>query len=222
MKTLLDREDLVFNPPQLGCVFYLPGLPGGGSKIYDRSPYGHVCAIMGAHWVWLPSGLWVLSFDGQDDNVNCGNATSLKLSKLTLLAWVKTSYTDAVYKGAVAKPFAYAFGVKNSKMSCYDWGGAGWRDNGVANIADDRWHLLGATFDGTTGQFYVDAIIDGDSFSYSVVNQTVALYVGSGSVSSEYLAALIALPRVYNRVLSALEIGDHFDREKHLFGVWSR
>jgi hypothetical protein len=30
----------------------------------------------------------------------------------------------------------------------------------------------------------------------------------------------VALPRIYNRVLTALEVQNHFNREKHLFGVW--
>jgi len=48
MKALDDREDLVFSPPELGCVHYLPGLPGGGSKIHDRSPCGNIGTITGA------------------------------------------------------------------------------------------------------------------------------------------------------------------------------
>jgi hypothetical protein len=90
MKTLLDREDLVFNSSELGCVLSLSELPGGGSKIYDRSPYGNIGSITGAAWKRLPSGLWVLSFDGQDDYVDCGDNNSLEFTTgpFTLLAWI--------------------------------------------------------------------------------------------------------------------------------------
>jgi len=37
MKALLDRDALVFNPPMLGCVLFLSGFPGGGSRIYNRT-----------------------------------------------------------------------------------------------------------------------------------------------------------------------------------------
>ena len=80
MKTLLDKEDLIFNPPQLCCVLCLPGLPGAGSKIYDRSPYGNVGTIVGANWVRLPGGLWCLNFDGADDHVDFGTTPSLDIT----------------------------------------------------------------------------------------------------------------------------------------------
>ena len=54
MKILLDKEDSIFNPPQLGCVLSLTGLPGGGNKTYDRSPYGNIGTIIGATWMSCP------------------------------------------------------------------------------------------------------------------------------------------------------------------------
>ena len=74
MKTLLDRDidELIFDPPELGSVLYLTGLPCGGSKIYDRSPYGNHGTITGATWKRLPSGLWYLDLDALDDYVDCG------------------------------------------------------------------------------------------------------------------------------------------------------
>ena len=54
MKTRLDKDELVFNPPELGCVLYLPGLPGGGSRIHDRSPYANNGTVAGATWRHLP------------------------------------------------------------------------------------------------------------------------------------------------------------------------
>ena len=92
MKTLVDRDILVFEPPEPGCVLYLPGLPGGGGKIYDKSSYGNHGTITGAAWKRLPTGLWCLSFDGSDDYVNCGNSESLSIpDAITIKAWVKSS-----------------------------------------------------------------------------------------------------------------------------------
>jgi len=87
MKTLLSQNNLVFNPPILGCVLFLSGLPGSSSKIYDRSPYGNHGTITGATWKRLPSGLWYLDYDGTDDYVNCGDDTSLLADILTIETW---------------------------------------------------------------------------------------------------------------------------------------
>lgn len=51
--------------------------PGSLSSIYDRAPYGNHGTIYGAVWTRLPSGLWVLDFDGSDDYVNCGAGASM-------------------------------------------------------------------------------------------------------------------------------------------------
>lgn len=57
-------------------------------KIYDRSPYGNSGKITRATWVRLPSGLWCLSFCGQDDYVDCRNHSSLDITtSITVEAW---------------------------------------------------------------------------------------------------------------------------------------
>ena len=94
MKTLIDREDLVFDSAELGCVLHLPGLPGGDSTIHDRSPYGNHGTITGATWKRLPSGLWCLSFDGSDDYVTVGLGASINITgPFTTKAWV---YADVM------------------------------------------------------------------------------------------------------------------------------
>ena len=52
-------------------VLYLPMQEGSGGKVYDRSGYRNDGTISGASWTQLPNGLWVLSFDGVDDYVEC-------------------------------------------------------------------------------------------------------------------------------------------------------
>ena len=231
MKALLDREDLVFYPPPLGCVLYLPGLPGGGSKIYDRSPYGNCETIVGATWVRLPSGLWVLSFDGSDDRVDCGNPTALQLTVGTYEAWTRTTRTATTsHAGIVQKPHAFGIGMRVAGgigyINSYDWGvGGGWRPGVTTPINDGAWHQVVLTFDsGVAASHYVDAVLDANSpFAYTLSNNDFNLMVGCGtSGGGEPWLGDIVMVRVHNRVLSALEIRNHFDREKHLFGVWSR
>ena len=68
------RRSLIFDPPDIGCVLRMSGRPQGGPVIFDDSPYGNHGTIVGATPVRLPSGLWVLNYDG-DDYVDCGAFT---------------------------------------------------------------------------------------------------------------------------------------------------
>jgi len=62
-----------YPPCPTGTVLYFPGLPGQGATIWDRAGTNNG-AITGATWVRLPSGLWVLSFDGNDKVTITDNA----------------------------------------------------------------------------------------------------------------------------------------------------
>ncbi len=80
-------------PPPANCVLHLTGYPPGGATITDFSGQGNHGTITGATWVRLPSGLWVLSFDG-DDYVGCGNAVNLQITNnLGIEVWFKTPAT---------------------------------------------------------------------------------------------------------------------------------
>ena len=92
MRTILDVDELVFNPPELGCVLYLPGPPGGGNKIFDCSPYGNHGTITGATWEKTVGGLGCLSFDGTDDYVDFGDGLDAVLtSSFSVEMWFQVS-----------------------------------------------------------------------------------------------------------------------------------
>jgi len=70
-----------------GLVLYLPFMEGTGSSVHDLSKYHNNGTITGATWTQLPSGIWVLSFDGVDDYVEVPNHNALKLAR-AFVAWV--------------------------------------------------------------------------------------------------------------------------------------
>lgn len=236
MKTLLDKEDLIFNPPQLGCVLSLTGLPGGGSKIYDKSPYGNNDAITGATWIRLPSGLWCLSLDGNDDYVDCGNNNSLRITgSLTLAVWVKPA-DNSINKDVIgntdygtSEDVSYRLTLGNAGLIEFRVKGATAADihTGTSYSADVWQHIVGI-YDTTTLKIFkngvdLEAPVSGTVPS-SLQSLTHTVYVGAGrnnsSVIDYHFNGLIALPSIHNTALSALEIQNLFNREKHLFGVW--
>jgi len=238
METLLySRVDaLMFSPPELGCVLYLSGLPNSGSKIHDRSPYSNHGAITGATWQRLPSGLWCLSFDGTDDKVDCGSGESVDIGTrdFTLEVWVKGSRTGTVeallYKYISDAGYQMYFNSSNQLCAHLFDSAAGGASKGVViyatNLRDGVWHHLVYTnirSVATGGSLYVDGVRKATSGNNCItdLSQSANLYLGAGYLGgTQFFSGDVALPRVYNRHLGALEIQRHFNREKQLFGVW--
>lgn len=232
MKILVDREDLVFSPPELGCVLCLPGLPGGGSKICDRSPYGNHGTITGATWVRLPSGLWCLSFDGTDDYVATGYKASLNPTiAVSIELWVKAGSIAGYpyFNGRGYFTQGFNFSLSDSKI--YFWIKT---TDGILTVAsvstlntDVFYHIVG-TYDSAGGsnnmKVYINGALDAqDTLTGTIVPFTaysMGTYMGRADIAGSYFDGLLALVCLYNRALTALEVGNHFNREKHLFGVW--
>ena len=226
----------VFTPPDLGTVLSLTGLPGGSNKIHDRSPYGNHAIITGATWKRLNTGLWYLSLDGTDDKVDCGSGDSVDIGTrdLTLEIWVKGDRTGG-YEQLLNKYISDA-GYQmyfNSSDQLYahlfDYAAGGASKGAViytTNLRDGVWHHLVYTnirSVTTGGSLYVDGVrkaASGNNCQTSLAG-TSSLYVGAGYLGgTQFFNGSVALPRVYNRALGALEIQSHFNREKQLFGVW--
>ena len=227
MRTLIDRDvnKLVFTSPEPGCVLYLPGLPGGGSRIYDRSPYGNHGTIIGANWAKLPSGPWCLSFDGTDDYVDLGTSSSLNVDsskQTTWLIWLKTTNpTDQEtlinYSGFNPR-ITIAKITGQQRLEWYDSGlGMSVRSDGF-DFADNEWHLAVIVLNNTAIAFYGDGVAIGSDSSGTFTGGSPDIGVVGGSAA--YLSGYMALPRIYHRILSALEIQNDFNLEKQLFGAW--
>ncbi len=103
------KRDLIFDPPDIGTVLYLPGLPGGGSKIFDRSPYGNNGTIVGATWARNAQGVWELSF-GTTDEVETPALGLTDADDYTICEWFEDHFRVLVNEGGVGKTY-YLDGV---------------------------------------------------------------------------------------------------------------
>ncbi|MDO8687497.1 MAG: hypothetical protein Q7K41_02790, partial [Dehalococcoidales bacterium] len=61
--------DFIFDP---SLVLYLPLYEPDSSSLMSKDAYGHLAAVTGATW-----GTLGRTFDGSDDQIDCGNASSL-------------------------------------------------------------------------------------------------------------------------------------------------
>jgi len=256
MTTLVDIDKLVLDPPELGYILHLSGLPGAGSKIYDRSPYGNHGSITGATWIRTPGGLWCLSFDGSDDYFTVGNTSTFKFLHGALdttgfvwtISWwmaLDTPEPNSLYglfsscRGASTAVGVNIYyrddGANTRRLDLMISTGAGAGTTVVTDYSDDaaypndtNWHFCCITWDqslaNTNGIFYIDGTSKGTINKTanvpSTANANDALYFGilSDGINFDLLGNAI-LHRIYNRALSAFQIQNHFNQEKHLFGV---
>ncbi len=226
MKNVPVKERLIAEAPELGSVLYLPGLPGGGSAVYDRSPYGNTGAITGAAWIKLPGGVWCLSFDGIDDLLNCGNSACFNLANLTVVAWIYPlgwgggGFGRIVSKGVTSTWALYMVQTgANLRFFGAGFGSAIESNGGI--VALNRWQQVGLSYNRVNARFYVNGIYQGGSaLSASLATSSQSLLVAADpEIADRAFCGHVALVRVINRPWTTLDFQNSFNREKYLFGV---
>ncbi len=212
MKTMLDKEKLIFSPPHLGCVIYLPGLPGGGSSIHDRSPYAKSCSITGASWAKTPGGLWCLSFDGNDDVVTIPLGLD-SYSSWAIELWVYLPSTGMSGNGVYGYDGNHTLYMQAGGALILYWGASLLAFGGKVL---DAWNHIVAQRQGSNWQGYTNGKLD-DSTASSNTTGATTLYLG-GQGAAGYGTQKQALVRIYvNTTLPAGVISNHYDQEKRLF-----
>ncbi len=226
-----DVRKQAFAPPELGGVLCLAGPPGGGSKIYDRSPYGHVGSITGAAWQQLPGGLWCLSFDGNDDHVSVPDAPALDITdQITVMTWLNTPaptqyYRGFVRKGGMDQGYHFMFDGSTGKIGLWlELSVSGWVSAALhpLPLVAGRWHFIAAVYDGRGGFI----VVDGDAGSASACSGAIRNTAGNDLLMADstpwggHFQGILALTRVFNRALTPLQLQSYRHREKHLFAVW--
>ncbi len=235
-----DTNTLVFNPPSPGCVLFLPGLPGGGSKLHDRSPYGTPGTITGATWEFN-GRVWYLNFDGIDDYVNCGTPPALDLERtdqFSVFAWVKRLSLTAATRIILSKALAsgtyrgWAFWVSSGHYVTVILKNTDVPNNAIhinteATVLDTNWHLIGFTYNGSSSaagvKIYIDSLLQAttvfqDSLT-ATIKTTQDVNVGARANGSNPWSGSIGPVLVLKGViLSQLQIQGYFEQTKRLFG----
>jgi len=228
-------ESLVFDPPGAGCVLFLPGLPGGGGFTHDRTAHGNQGTITGAVWTRLESGVFCLTFDGVDDIVRCPDSNCLDITdNISIIAWVKRNglnhrdFVVAKREGGAGNT-SYQFEVANdaghidSLYFSYQDSSGNWEANVYSlGTVGTGWHQVAVTRGPQKIRFFIDGKPDPGEYvparSMEVKNSH---YLGIGAVTGlAHLAGSLARVRIYNRVLSTLEVQGLFHSENYMFGVW--
>ena len=207
--------------PDANTVLWLPGQDDPqSSTIRDRSGNGSNGAITGATWKNdTPSGSWYLSLDGSDDQVNCGNDSSLDITdNITFEFWwyhQSVAVDMLMSKGARDESFTGPWTIRATTTALNLYINDGLGLSSTITVADGNWYHIRFTYDKSNIRDYVNDVA-GTPVAYAVAIPVDAndVIIGTGYGAGRNVKGGIALLRISNGISPS-----HFQQERHLFGV---
>ena len=209
-----------------GLVFssrrYLGNTPPPTTTLEDTSRYGNNGTISGDTWTKLPSGLWVLSFDGSNDYVQFSSANINFKNTYWISVWAKsTNLTGERYiLGTANMSEAGDFYIRqNDGTGIIQFGELSkYRAFGSA-IAVNTPFKIDVVSNGSQIFLYQNGVpTEGLNVDTNGVNWDEIVYIGKGYRNLTWSGDILPL-NIYNRDPSAQEISDIFESERGLFGV---
>lgn len=171
------------------------------------------------------------SFDGSNDYVNIAHSSSLSpTNQITVSAWIKTSSgSDRYIMTKHNDSFYLGIGVVNAnKFEFYVNGvnSPAWVSS-TTSVTDNAWHLVTATYDGTTQSVYVDGKLEASiAQSGSIQTGTASVMIGARKTSpgevieGNTFSGNIDEVRLYDRALSGNDIQTLYNWSPAPVGYW--
>ncbi|MCK4614190.1 MAG: SBBP repeat-containing protein [Thermoplasmata archaeon] len=201
-------------------VLYLPMEEGSGEYTYDQSGNGNNGTIHGTSWTTGKHGS-ALSFDGNDDYVDCGNDAIFDITdEITIETWIKINEFSNYYYDAIVTKGDDTYRLhRNSTSDTIGFCTSGLSPvslGGVTKINDGEWHHIVAIYGGSADPnkyIYVDRELDASvGVSGSISKDSSPLQIGENSKYSRNWNGLIDEVAIYNRALTAHEVRNHYNR----------
>lgn len=168
-----------------------------------------------------------LNFDGTDDQVNCGNHSSIRITgnSLTIEARVNIDAFSSVYwagtiltKGqSSGNTGGYGFRTGGSgELSFFFGNGSAWPEvlspAGVLTLG--TWHHVAATYDGSMMRLYVDGVqVANQSETSAISTSTSDLRLGESAFAGRLIDATMDEVRIWNVTRTPTEINVNKDIE---------
>jgi chitodextrinase len=208
-------------PTTQGLIGYWSFDENAGSVAADTSGNGHNGTVTGA--VWTAGKInSALSFNGGASGVATGNIVIG--NTLSVSAWVnpassiqgryariaETQYNAGFSLGTDATGTRYKFIVNNGTGATGLCGLAyGCAEGGAVTSG---WHLVTATFDGSTGRLYMDSVLVASDTFVAQPTTNLPLYIGEYFAGPFYTwFGSLDEVRLYNRALTSAEISTIFN-----------
>jgi hypothetical protein len=201
--------------------------PGSGTTWTDLSGNGNTGTLTNGPTYSSDNG-GAIVFDGTNDEVIC-DIGSVLVKDFTLGFWMKSDASiegrGAIEYGGSTYAIIAAYRLKTNSSQFY-FGTTG-ATNALTltsvNLADNNWHYVVQTYDGTNARVYVDGNLElDDSSTFSGNLRTTSdniLRMGRWVASGIYQDMELASVKVYNKALTASEISQNFNAHRGRFGI---
>jgi hypothetical protein len=188
-----------------------------GTTAIDSAGGHHGTLAGGAAWTTGALG-GGLALNGVSDYVTVANDPSLSLTQaFTLMAFVRASelvgYQVIMDKGSVIPDYNYSLFTTGDEIYLGFSVGGTYVDFPTtnANLQTNRWYHIAATFNNSTDQvrIYLDGaqIYSNNAATVQPQVNNGVLWLGRSQWTDEHWAGVLDDLRIYDRVLSATEIG---------------
>ncbi|MCK4785097.1 MAG: PD40 domain-containing protein, partial [Desulfobacteraceae bacterium] len=203
-----------FKSPGPGPIAQWKFDEGSGATAYDSAGTNDG-TIYGATWTTGKID-GALSFDGSNDYVDVGNDSSLMTTgDLTICAWIKARKTRACIYSHSWTGWGLGFGIGNNnydgRLGFYTWTHGYWIEAG-GSLADDTWHHVAVTLEGTMVRLYSDGIEIGNESGTPASNLTGIGLIGLYNYDWHF-GGIIDDLMIYSSALSAGEIEELYQSE---------
>jgi hypothetical protein len=209
---------------------------------FKRSTYIPTLATAQTSPVLLPQGLtankditgvnafesarnpYALNLDGASwAEVHDNASLDFGTGSFTLEAWVKAKYVNqgsgvnaALSLGGDGAAYSAMFVKSNNVFSFYY---NGFFINSSAQTEGDWVHIVG-TYDETNQTLYIDGLqVAQNARGAADITNALVKQIGRDTNANRFYQDQIALPRIYNRALTATEVLRNYNADKSKFGL---
>jgi len=166
-----------------------------------------------------------LSFDGGDYVIKADDNAMDLTSAVSLSAWVNfgtlaTSETIIAKRDVSATEANYAIrtnSTNSDELSFYFYANSSWQIYSTSNadLQNDTWYHILATYDGSTVKIYVNGVLKTGTCGTGTCNMAMvadnnSVAIGKAGNYSEYLTGLIDDVKIYNFALTADQVKQDF------------
>jgi hypothetical protein len=164
-------------------------------------------------------------FDGSNDYVDCGNASSLSITVGTVCAWFKKPLGSG-YKGLVDKGRDGYGGwslnvdeISSRARFKANISGSNREILALSNYGNDVWTYVCGLYDGTTLSIYQNGIISNSaSYSGTIGTNSVSVRIGAAN-DGLYFSGNVSNTAIYNRALTPAEVLQNYNATKGRYNL---
>lgn len=205
-------------------------IPSGASTTGSRSVTGSFLDLISGYALNVSNAAYdasgQITYNGSSAYVTLPSFSPFMLgnSPRSIFAWIKFSGGSYCILSTGTAANSQAFNLVTyggySKIGVMGYNNDFYPSSG-ATISDNRWHYVGATFDGINSlKTYVDGVLDNSgTLTYTTIGQNNYIGKSNHGGNENYFNGSIGAIHMYNREMVANEILQNYNSAKGAYGL---